>query len=361
MNQEININVNEQKPLYDETHDYHQVYIKAKAKSKAEGVKLRKWKDMLKTYHVGNPEEWVECRLCGMRASSLIGRHLSTAHDINLEKYKEMFPGAETISEVRLKGMSDRMKGYKNIGAGHGGRLSPYSMNFTGYDGMSEEDKKIKIKALNATAKQTMIDNDNNPTSIEYYIKRGMAEDEAKEALSNRQRTFTLEKCIAEHGEEEGRKVWQARQDKWMASLDAKSDEEKAEINKKKIYRGGMTSGAEKLLVEEIKKHIPDIDTQFIIRRTDDKLKYYSYDIFYNGNIVEYNGDFWHASPKKYKESDIPKFPGNKYTAKEIWTKDALKHSTAINAGYKLLVIWESEYKTNKKESLAKCIDFLKS
>lgn len=77
---------------------------------------------------------------------------------------------------------------------------------------------------------------ENSNTSLKYYTSRGYTLEEAKIALSERQSTFSLAKCIEKHGEVEGKKVWQARQDKWLATLDAKSDEEKAEINKKKSH-----------------------------------------------------------------------------------------------------------------------------
>jgi len=71
-------------------------------------------------------------------------------------------------------------------------------------------------------------------TQLDYYISRGYGQEEAEELLLERQKTFTLEKCIEKHGIEEGTKIWRERQDKWLATLDSKSDEEKAEINRKK-------------------------------------------------------------------------------------------------------------------------------
>jgi hypothetical protein len=47
-----------------------------------------------------------------------------------------------------------------------------------------------------------------NNTTIEYYLKKGMSLDDAKISLIERQRTFTLEKCIDKYGEEQGRQIW---------------------------------------------------------------------------------------------------------------------------------------------------------
>jgi hypothetical protein len=46
-----------------------------------------------------------------------------------------------------------------------------------------------------------------------------MNEEEAKKALSERQTTFTLAKCILKYGEETGKQRWSDRQAKWMKNF----------------------------------------------------------------------------------------------------------------------------------------------
>ena len=71
-------------------------------------------------------------------------------------------------------------------------------------------------------------------TSIEYYLKKGLSEEEAKAALKERQATFTLEKCIKRHGLEEGTKIFNERQEKWQNTLNSKPQEEIDDINRSK-------------------------------------------------------------------------------------------------------------------------------
>lgn len=66
---------------------------------------------------------------------------------------------------------------------------------------------------------------------IGYWIKRGYSEEEQKNKVSERQRTFTLEKCIEKHGKEMGTNIWRQRQDKWQNTLNSKSPEEIKRIN----------------------------------------------------------------------------------------------------------------------------------
>lgn len=71
-------------------------------------------------------------------------------------------------------------------------------------------------------------------TQIGYYLKQGYSEDESQELLSERQRTFSLDKCIDKYGIETGTEVFNQRQSKWQETLNNKSQEEKDEINKNK-------------------------------------------------------------------------------------------------------------------------------
>ena len=63
--------------------------------------------------------------------------------------------------------------------------------------------------------------------------------------------------------------------------------------------------------------------------------------------LVEYNGDYWHCNPNKY-DKDYIHTKKNK-TALEIWEYDSNKLDLAKINGYHCEVIWESDYKKNKK------------
>ena len=59
--------------------------------------------------------------------------------------------------------------------------------------------------------------------------------------------------------------------------------------------------------------------------------------------IIEYDGDFWHCNPNKYPEG--PKY---EYQVKHI-EKDRIKDEYCFNNGIKILRIWESDARHNKK------------
>jgi G:T-mismatch repair DNA endonuclease (very short patch repair protein) len=81
-----------------------------------------------------------------------------------------------------------------------------------------------------------------------------------------------------------------------------------------------------------------------------------------NKKIIEFHGDMFHGNPKKYKSSDNPN-PFNKtITAQSMWDKDEKKYNIANKEGFEVLIIWDSEYRWDSKDSVVeKCITFLNS
>ena len=59
--------------------------------------------------------------------------------------------------------------------------------------------------------------------------------------------------------------------------------------------------------------------------------------------IYEFYGDFWHGNPKKYKPDDINQV--NNTTFGELYEKTIEREEYLKSLGYKIVSIWESEYK----------------
>lgn len=190
---------------------------------------------------------------------------------------------------------------------------------------------------------------------IEYYLARGYSEDESKKLLSESQKFFSKDICIQKYGEEHGIKVWKDRQDRWQAKLDSKSNDEKSRINRLKISKGITVSKAEKLILKELLDIVPGVVHQFSLFESNKKQ--YIYDIMYNNKIIEYNGDFWHCNPKKYLADFVN--PKTKVRAIDKWKSDYDKIEFAQSQGYTVLVVWESDFKQNKEQTIKECIQFL--
>lgn len=190
-------------------------------------------------------------------------------------------------------------------------------------------------------------------TNLEYYLQQGMSEKDAREALAERQRTFTLEKCIKKYGEDEGRKRYLERQKKWKSSL------------QKAFYHGSVctqSNVSNKMISELCQKlniEVPD-DELCLINNNENKIKnHYYYDFVFGNKIIEYNGDYWHCNPMEWESEDYNK--SLHMTAQEVWDKDLDKKICAESQGYEVLVVWDSEYTNSPDVVINKCIKFINS
>jgi len=124
---------------------------------------------------------------------------------------------------------SERWSNKNNPGHNHGGRLSVYSKNNPKFNAKAAEVAKLKNKEkqLNGSSIRT----------LQYWINKGYPIEEAKIKLSEHQTTFSLKKCIGEHGKEMGLERWNERQTRWLNTLNNKTQDEIDAINIKKASK----------------------------------------------------------------------------------------------------------------------------
>lgn len=279
-----------------------------------------------------------------------INQYQGIRHSCNRDWLILIYLGDVERVEQIIREKSERVSGVKNPAYNHGGKFSPFSEK--NIFGANPEDAKRK-------GNLTRLKNESYNTRKGYWLKRGFTDEEASKLIKERQTTFSLEKCISKWGEEEGTRKFNERQLKWLETLNSKSDDEKAEINKKKVYKSGIASKNEKAIYEHLKKIFEGVEDQFCIRRVDDASRYYLYDMRYHNKIIEYNGDLWHANPLLYRPDEVVKFPGNTLKSESIWKKDQEKIELAKSNGFDVLVVWEKDYKENPEKVIQECINFL--
>lgn len=321
--------------------------------------------------------ETITCRICGEQCKRIYGMHLKFKHNnMTTEQYKNMFPDAPITSladklkttknsgkhmktEKYRKLFSEKAKGENN--PNHRSKTtekerksrSPFSKQFIKYKDIDNKEEHIS-KFVKEAIKDRISD-----TTIQYYINKGHDEETAKKMLHDRQSTFKLEKCIQKYGQEEGNKIWLERQFKWQKSL---------------IDNGNIKCGYSRIsqeLFQELLKYyyIDDIaNVYYAVKNHEHYISkkgvgFFSYDFtdISKKKIIEYNGDQYHANPKLYKADDFPHpyYKENGPTALDIWKKDNIKLNLAKEYGFDILVVWDSEYKKNKNETIKKCLNFL--
>lgn len=299
--------------------------------------------DETRSTHIGvEGVDYVECSICGFRHHRQITTHLKY-HEISVDEYRSMYPNVAVI--ISAAGFQ---KGEANPAYDHGGKFSPWSDKFI-------HKTEGSVDAAKKKAKATVTANGNHNNTVSFYVNKGMTEQQARQAVTERQTTFSKAKCVEKYGEEGGIARWEDRQAKWMKTMDGKTDAEKLEISRKKRYKVGPTSSIEKRVVDELSKNF-DIQTQFAIKSSSSTWKFY--DIRVGRKIIEVNGDFWHMNPIKFNECDVNPYFKDK-TAGDIWKADDAKIQLAEQNDFDVLVIWEHDIKTDYDGTIAKCVNFL--
>jgi hypothetical protein len=238
--------------------------------------------------------------------------------------------------------------------------------------GYSEEESILKSKEVMDEIHQKTFDKFKSnpekyaskyPTKIEYWLERGYSDEEAKVKLKERQTTFSKEVSIEKYGEKEGLRVWLKRQEKWMNNMNSKTDEEKIEINRKKLIGCQYSTISQKLfwdifnIIGNNRTKFGELEGEFYLINENKKWFAYDYVDMIRRKCIEFNGDFWHCNPDDFNENDIHRVKNK--TAKEIWEIDRNKIDLIKSKGYDVLVIWDSEYRKDPESTLQKCLNFL--
>jgi hypothetical protein len=102
-------------------------------------------------------------------------------------------------------------------------------------------------------------------------------------------------------------------------------------------------SKAEKEILLLLEDHGYEVKPQFIIPGVP-----YIYDFYFakTNTILEYQGDYWHCNPHQYKSGNLIRMAGlGNILVDYIWAKDRLKKEMAERQGFKLITLWEADYK----------------
>lgn len=196
----------------------------------------------------------------------------------------------------------------------------------------AEKSKKINLEIKKILSKRC----------IEYWLNLGLPENEAQEKLSNHQTTFSLSICIEKYGEEEGKRRWLERQEKWHKS-----------------FKKSNFSKISQELFWEISRKLKNLNFIYFAELGVDKTPDYSganneyrlkldrvllpdFIDIENKKIIEFDGVYWHGEVGK----------GNKSRGEE-------KIEIYISNGYEVLSVCENDYRKNKNFILEQCLNFL--
>lgn len=300
-------------------------------------LELRESIDLL----INFPDDYVKCEICGVATKSIFS-HLQRHKDWSTEKYKLTYPNSLIISKNESKRLSFNRTGERNNN--HKSKttleqrqlISPFSKNFKKYENDNDRDEFLKTFDII------------NPTQKKYWINKGFSEEAAIKKVSERQKTFTLEKCIAKLGEVEGIIKWKARQLQWSNSYQKRSYSLISQELFKEIFK---TLNKEQQFNCRFAQW--DFENAKFIekgRNFEQRLfckdKLILPDFILGTKIIEFDGEYWHNHNRQQSGNTI---------------KDKIRDSYLIEAGYEVLHIPEKLYKQNKNNVIDTCLQFLKN
>jgi very-short-patch-repair endonuclease len=307
--------------------------------------------------------ETVTCRICGEQCKRIYGKHLKFKHNnMTTNEYKEKFPGAPimALSDIKnttknsgahmkqekyKKMFSEKMKGYKN--PNHKSNTtelerksrSPFSKEFIKYKDIDNVEEYISEFAKDAIKDRI------HSTTIEYYLDKGYSEEESIGLLRERQRTFTLEKCIEKYGEEKGRNRWLKRQEKWLSSYKKVNYSNISQELFISIYNELLNLGfTNKLyfakLDENNKIHNTNRNFEYRLKLKD---SYILPDFFIPDLklIIEFDGTYYHRDNTENKE------------------RERRRDENIKKSGYNVIHISEKEYIKNKELTIFRIVNYI--
>lgn len=312
-------------------------------------------------------EEIVTCRICGHQGGRLYGKHFNFAHNgISSKEYNVIFPKAPTKSLKDNKSTTKNggkhmqtekyKKMFSNMFSGENNPMhksktteefrktnSPFSIEFYNkrYPEKSQEERQ---QMLHTFAKDSVKDRVGN-TTIEFFIKQGLSYEEAVEALKDRQDVGRLDKFIERYGDEEGRKKWKERQEKWMKNYKKNNFSKISQKLFKSVYEQICNKYSEIYFATlNDNKEYEETGRNFEYR-LELTTSYILPDFFIKdiNKIIEFDGSYYH---RKHSEN----------------VKRELKRDKEINEnGYKVYHVKEDDYKKDPNKVLQECLDFINS
>ena len=337
------------------THNPKQVkYCSDKCKAEAKTLVTRQWreKQQEKFYTQNSDLDYRTCAICGYKCTDLMP-HISLHHKMSIDDYCKQYNVSrhdlmtDSVHVTRSVAQETcthenkyRFTSDNNPGLNHGGKLSPFSKNFIKYDNLNEDEKNELITEVVQKASQTKADMCTNTCTVDYYKQwYGVDDETAQQMLQERQATFSLEKCIEKYGEEEGRKRWADRQEKWLSNY------------KKQNYSN---------------------ISQELFKRLDNQLKCFNLSMFYATNgeeghnneyhirindqvicpdfyiddiklIIEFDGSYWH-NPEKFAS---------------VVENDLFKTQLLEANGYTVIRVKENDYRKNPIKEYSTCLTLI--
>lgn len=308
----------------------------------------------------------VKCLECGLETTRLQWTHFKyncTGRFENSKEYKKSYPDAKLVDDNLAKRTAvtiDNM--ISKYGDAEGRR------RWEAYRNKQAESNSYEYKKEKYGWSKEEFDSFNKSRSVtllNLIQKHGEEDGTARwfEYCHRQAYTNTLGYFIEKYGEQ-GEAKFQSMNKRKGHSISTVAERHSCSLDEaveiKSSYTNCGTSTLEYEIVTELVKTIGTIDYSMLTKQycVHDGKRAYFYDIVHNKKAIEINGDYWHCNPKLYDNNYYHRTMD--LLAEDIWMKDKAKIDLLFELrGIPALTIWESEYISDKKGTIEKCIKWL--
>jgi uncharacterized protein YheU (UPF0270 family) len=200
-----------------------------------------------------------------------------------------------------------------------------------------------------------------------FQLKYG---DEYREIMRKSKDNTSLDSFVGRYGEDIGNVKYMEHQDKmkFVTSLDGYKSRygevdgyaryKARKINPSRFGVSPISQELFKSIKHEGREYYADLNHEYLII-TPDGCFYIDYVNKDNMKAVEFNGDCFHANPEIYSESDRPNPFDVDKTSRDIWELDRKKLDVIKGKGFDVLVVWEKDYRHDKKSVIEQINQFI--
>jgi len=271
-----------------------------------------------------------------------------------IKRYNDFSKKCDTASKkyyIEKFGFEEGIKKYSKRKERHGFTLQK-AINKLGKEKGIE--KYNKWKELVKQTKENMIKRYGEKEGIkrwEEFLKRKSYANSKENFLKfhteeewvelNKSKAITLENMIKRYGEKEGEK----RYEEWRIKTIPKSYSKESIEFFNYIHNFLIKNGfSEKDIYWKENEY-------FIFDKINKKIYLYDFTVPKLNLIIEYHGSMWHFNPN-FEYSDDFRQPFSKETLNELKEKDDFKRNLAIQNGFKIIEIFDTDNKQEKQEEI---------
>lgn len=288
--------------------------------------------------------ENLRCQLCDVTSANSLISHITRKHKVSMAEYRIRFPGykvqqaspAQRLNNSRV--MKEKLSDPLERAAFLQWRSFPSEIKHWIRKGLSPREAEAKVaefqrtqslKGNNETTRakrSAKYSGENNPMSIASISTRNsVSRDEAKKLTPCFGRTGESHPMYGKkHSEESIRKIGQHLNHSGKSKVEHEMSD--CIIS---CYGG------------EKNAHVAGWCCDYV---------HYERRI-----VVEFFGDYWHHNPTKYSPEYVNGL--TKRNSVQVWTHDAKKISSLHQAGYEVIVVWESEWRADKDSCMKRIND----